>query len=98
MKNCKACGNLFLNTSRNFKEKTTYRINKNGEKTVYYFLSLYCLRCESEIKYKRKPKEEKIISMTCLKRLGHKNESYFNGDFGELESLKRLLELKEINE
>jgi hypothetical protein len=36
--------------------------------------------------------------MTCLKRLGYKNESYFKGDFGELESLKRLLELKEINE
>ena len=98
MKECKTCGNLFLNTEINFKKKKTYRINQHGEKTFYTFLSLHCLGCEKKYKWIRKPKEEIILKVNYLKRLGFKDESYFTGDFGECDSLRKLLNLKEINE
>lgn len=97
MKTCKACGNEFGNSKKNFIEKKTWRINKEGEKVTYVFLSLYCKRCEPKYSF-RKQKPAKDVLMFRPNLMGSKTESYFEGDFGEQESLAKLLAIKEINE
>jgi hypothetical protein len=97
MKECKKCENLFVNTSHNFMQKKTWRINKEGKKVTYVFLSLYCKACEP--KYTRVNKQiERFILYHKPKLIGSKTEPYFQGDFGEQESLQRLLAITEINE
>lgn len=97
IKTCKACGNEFGNTKKNFLQKKSWRINKEGKKVTYLFLSLYCKSCEPKYSF-RKPKPKKNVLMFRPNLMGSKTESYFEGDFGEQESLARLLAIKEINE